>query len=62
MRQSNGKKNFLLIEITNRVTLNIRNNLNERRTDTPKDSSGLKCVQITSKIEPKITFKRKIIH
>ena len=37
------------------VTLNIRRSRKERRTETPNDSSGLKCVQITSKIEPTIT-------
>jgi hypothetical protein len=37
------------------VTLKILNKRNERRTDTPNDSSGLKCVQITSNIDPIIT-------
>ena len=38
------------------VTLKILNKRNERRTDTPNDSSGLKCVQITSNIDPTITL------
>ena len=37
------------------MTLKILNKRKERRTDTPNDSSGLKCVQITSNIEPKTT-------
>ena len=41
--------------VTDRVTLNIRNRRRERNTETPNDSSGLKCVQITSKMEPIIT-------
>jgi hypothetical protein len=40
---------------TNLVTLNILSRRKDRRTETPNDSSGLKCVQITSNIEPTIT-------
>jgi hypothetical protein len=46
---------FARVSITHLVTLNIRKRRNDRRTDTPNDSSGLKCVQITSNIEPTIT-------
>lgn len=40
---------------TNLVTLNILKRRKDRSTDTPKDSSGLKYVQMTSNIEPMIT-------
>ena len=45
------------IRATNLVTLNIRKRRSDRSTETPNDSSGLKCVQITSKIEPTMTWK-----
>ncbi len=40
------------------MTLNILKRRKDRRTETPNDSSGLKCVQNTSNIEPKITFEK----
>ena len=52
----NERDIFPMTQPTHRVTLKIRNKRKERRTDTPNDSSGLKYVQITSNIEPTMTW------